>query len=144
MAKHFNNDAGIRLSDENPGYTLGRGRLFIDGRYIGNTPYCRIAFRPESYSVLFGADVISEENKALFLGGSRVVALVYESRNPAGNRTSFTAGGLLLPSGADLKGDEWVTLDFCLLCDRIGWTAEADETKVPDVGKPETRVEDHR
>lgn len=101
-------------SAENLGnQTLGRGSLYFDNRYIGNTPTFSIEKTREGFKVHFVCDDISKDNLFLWFKGD-TGGLRYEPRNPVGSNIAYDFPSIELTGNGhhNIKSDEWQTLPF--------------------------------
>jgi len=105
------------IDDPNPAprpYILGRGKVEVDGRYIGNTPYAGFAFMRGKYFFRFGTEYITPENILMFFRIDRAnrTMINYIPANPFGPQIGFQIIGFLRAREFDLKSENWQTLDF--------------------------------
>lgn len=96
---------------------LGRGKLFFDNRYLGNTPLAKLAVTLAGGPVLaFATDDINLENMLLFvrsIGQPVEGSMRLEAHNPCGPNIDYEFPLVRVRAIAtSLKGDTWQCLRF--------------------------------
>jgi hypothetical protein len=114
-----------------PDLVLGRGRLSICDRYLGNTTEVTLGYFDSSRSLQITTDCMSPENMMLWLQAFQIsqrVWISYEARNPQGRNTNWKFANVILTGvNHPLKsGGSWQELSFVgeLLPDENGLYAE--------------------
>lgn len=93
-------------------YTISRGMISINGRYVGNTPKMKFYFKNGSYRIAFITQDISMENIELFFGKEKTVEIEYLPENPSGKQIGFKVSAKLSPDDFAFKGDDWQGIAF--------------------------------
>ncbi len=92
-------------------FVVGRGKVYISGRYIGNTPEVRIL---DPGTIFVRCENMSDENIDMILAGPLSnVDFSYRSSNPVGGKTDFAIRSSQISFDAlDLKGDQFMSFGF--------------------------------
>lgn len=99
-------------------YTLGRGKLYFNGRYLGGSD--SFAIRRQGQLVVFSLEDISDENLNLFFGIDARGKLKFKADNPVGRNIHYDiADVILIGENHELKSDEWLKLRFIGLPQQI-------------------------
>tara|TARA_Y100000593_G_scaffold83521_2_gene157531 strand:+ start:34828 stop:35376 length:549 start_codon:yes stop_codon:yes gene_type:complete len=132
-------DKGVLTATENipgdpaetkPGdYVLGRGRISIDGAYIGSTPQVTLFYEGEVLKIAVTCDAITTNTLNKIVAGPRKGAFLrYTSCNPIGRKTGFIASDATMAvEPFDLKTDNWMTAKFIFSDFKFAWDHQLDE-----------------
>lgn len=117
------------VKDDPGDYVLGRGRVYIDGAYIGNTPQVTFFYEEGELKIAVTCGAMSKNVLGKVTAGPREGALLrYVSCNPIGRSTSFTAeDGKLVVEPFDLKTDDWMTAKFIFSDFQFAWDHQLEE-----------------
>lgn len=92
-------------------YVMGRGKIEVDGRYVGITR--EASFWPGGVSdkllFIFAMESITAENHELFFSPvpERSATIVYRAQNPVGRQIDYHLEGVLRRRRFDLKSEGW-------------------------------------
>lgn len=95
-------------------YTLGRGKILVDGHYLEETPVATFVSTPEGPAFDFETQTISPDNLAMFFEHMepRDRTVVFQAHNPSGLNVNYRIVGKLQAVEFPLKGDNWQVLKF--------------------------------
>ncbi len=107
------------ISPNATSWLLSRGEIYINERYVGNSPKMQIVYKSalRAYRIYFTTENINLENIELFFGGKQRVDFQYKSFNPVGKQFDFQVTGELMPTDFPFKGsdgNDWQSLNFML------------------------------
>ena len=131
-------------------YVVGRGKFYVDSRYIGTTQLVRVLSTGRECRIVVQTDEISEENKLMltrFMRGGkpseRRYVLAYEADNPCGGNDGFHAvNAVIVEAHRDYKhlahdhGERWCDMQFVFAVDfgEIELSDESDDSEFPYEG----------
>lgn len=100
-------------------FILGRGKVLINGRHVGNTPKFGFLGTQDDgiVRIMFATDNISAENLMRYfdalVGGIPGQRVEYEPANPQGRQIGFVFPNVKILAGPwQFKDDDWQQLGF--------------------------------
>ena len=98
---------------DNENYVIGRGKIYIDNRYIGSTSEVTWINDSEGLRLRVVCSLFSKENFKEFLKGSKTRKVRYESMNIVGRSTDFELTSKeTIFDPVEFKADDWIKIVF--------------------------------
>lgn len=98
---------------------LGRGKVFVNQRYVGNTPHAEIVHLPDGLIFVFITQDISDENLDMLTDWPAKVVVDFKAVNPFGRNMNYRGTGQFREGRLSLKTDDWQGIRFVVECDKF-------------------------
>lgn len=111
----------VKSVDVDKNYTLGRGELSFNGRYLGNSSLLQVCAAEKNHPacVRFNLDEITLENLKFFYNSfvdETLGAIRFKAHNPTGQNVDYDFPKVgVRAKRVELKGngENWQSLEFC-------------------------------